>query len=270
MLGSFQVSRTTSPAACTISNPRSDNRFSSSSTSSRARPNSAPVFVRQQRVVPEPSKVQFVREVGHDRWRDPIRQDSAVRFRTPLQHPVIGTAAGQIGRDPAHRRLRPPLGRLAVVDSPLDKATCIVAADLRVSAGVPRPVHLAHEIAQDRIGATREQQQELIEFERVERRRQSLQMRRRDATIDQIPRRKALGHDVAQPTRRDDRKLARLECHLMQLRHRHARRPQLEQRLGLGDQPESGLQLGRVRFALGHGLGQQVRIARMPLENAKK
>ena len=78
-----------------------------------------------------------------------------------FEQPVVGTASGQIGRDAPHRGFRPALGGLAVVDTTLDEGTRIIIGDLRIPAGVPSPVNVADEVAEDRVGSTREHEHEL-------------------------------------------------------------------------------------------------------------
>jgi hypothetical protein len=166
MSGCFQLMRITSPAAWTMSNPFSESRLISSSTSSRASPKELPVFVGQQRVVADAGTVQFVGQVRGHGWGNTEWKDAAARTQPALKHSVVGAAPGQVARDTTNCGLRPALDRLAVIDAALDKGSGVIIGDLGISAGVPRPVHLTHEVAKDRIGSARKHEQELGQVRR--------------------------------------------------------------------------------------------------------
>jgi len=53
------------------------------------------------------------------------------------------------------------LDRLAIVNAPLDKGASVVIGDMRVTTGIPRPVHVSHEVAENRVRSARKHEHEL-------------------------------------------------------------------------------------------------------------
>ena len=100
---------------------------------------------------------------------------------------------------------------------------------------------MAHEVTKNGIGAARENQHELRQISSGNCCRQALEVSSRCTAIDQIARGKAFDDDVAESTRGNGGKSTGFQRDLMQLIRRHAGRPQVEQRLGLVDEPEACL-----------------------------
>lgn len=113
----------------------------------------------EQGVVANAREVQFVREVRSHRAGNAKGEDATAGPQPAFEHSVVGAAAGQVGGYPSYGCLGPALDRFAVVDAALDKGTGVLIGDLCLAAGVPRPVDLAHEVAEDGVGPAREHEQ---------------------------------------------------------------------------------------------------------------
>ena len=144
----------------------------------------------------------------------------------------------------------------------------IVVGDLRISAGITSPVHVAYKVAQDGVGSTGIDEQELGQVCRRESGRQSLEVRGWCAARHQVPWSEALDDDVAQSACCDCRKPTRFERDLVQLVGRHPGRPQFQERLGLDNESKTCLQLSRVGLVVGHDYPTKYGYARALRENA--
>src|SRR5690554_4626829 len=148
-------------------------------------------------IVAQPTEMQVVCERNGSVRFDSTREHLADAPSASLKEAEICTGSSQICRHSADRGIRPGLGRQALLVGSRDEFACFGIGEHIASRGVRRPIHIADEVSENRVGSTGIDQEHLLKLARGQSLAESLQVLRWSTAINKQARMETLRDEVA-------------------------------------------------------------------------